>query len=148
MRFKERVKVVLMAYAVAALVAMALPVSAQQVPNTIKNFQVPFTSAARTSSSNSATFDVGQADNLVLYLSVTAQSGTTPTLDVKCQDSPDGGTTFFDIAGTAFTQVGATTSSQVVTATRKFGSKIRVVTTIAGTTPSYTFAVFFLSYKT
>ncbi|HEX8091835.1 MAG TPA: hypothetical protein VF762_23480 [Blastocatellia bacterium] len=110
-----------------------------------KNFQQPFTSAARTATATSSTFTVGNVDNLVGYESVTAASGTTPTLDVKVQDTPDGGTLWFDIAGMTHTQAtGATT--EVKSATRKFATKIRVVATIAGTTPSFTFSYTILSY--
>lgn len=113
----------------------------------VKNIQAPFASAARTASANSTTFDVGEADVLILYLSNTATSGTSPTLDVKMQDSPDGGTTWFDIAGTSATQVTSGTSSQILTATRKFARKVRCVITIGGTSPSFTCATWFLAYK-
>ena len=111
-----------------------------------KNVQQPFASAARTTSVNSSSFDVGDADVLVCYLSVTAASGTTPTLDVKFQDTNDNGTTFFDIVGTSFTQVTSSPSTQIVSATRKFSRKVRCVVTIAGTTPSFTFHVEMLTY--
>ncbi|MEW6210780.1 MAG: hypothetical protein AB1631_20615 [Acidobacteriota bacterium] len=115
-------------------------------PAVDKNFQVAFTSAARTASANSSAFDVIGHETLVCYLSVTANGGTSPTLDVKFQDSPDGGTTWFDVAGTSFTQVTGSTSSQVVSATRKFANKIRCVATIGGTSPTFTFSVHFMSY--
>jgi hypothetical protein len=110
-----------------------------------KNFQQPFASAARTATATSSTFELYGAETLVCYLSVTAASGTSPTLDVKFQDSPDGGTTWFDIAGTSFTQATGTTT-QVVSASRKFARKVRCVATIGGTTPSFTFSVTMMSY--
>lgn len=109
-----------------------------------KNVQVPFASAARTASVDSSTFEILDADALVCYLSVTASSGTSPTLDVKFQDSPDG-VTWFDVAGTSFTQVTGSSSSQVISATRKFSRRIRCRVTIAGTSPSFTFAVWFMA---
>lgn len=138
---------------VAALLALApivgLPTTAHaQGRGTVaKNIQIPFASAARTASANSSALDAYDHDILVCYLSVTANSGTTPTLDVKFQDSPDGGTTWFDIAGASFTQVTTVNGTQAVSATRKFAGKVRAVATIAGTTPSYTFAVWFMSYR-
>ncbi|MEK6323619.1 MAG: hypothetical protein AABN33_18415 [Acidobacteriota bacterium] len=128
------------------IVGMPAVASAQRA-TVHKNMQVPFASAARTASANSSAFDAGDADVLVCYLSVTANSGTTPTLDVKFQDSPDGGTTWFDVAGGSFAQVTTTNGTQVVSTTRKFASRVRCVATIAGTTPSYTFAVWFMSYR-
>ena len=113
----------------------------------VKNIQEPFASAARTSTTNSSAFDVYDADVLVAYLNVTANGGTSPTLDVKFQDSPDGGTTWFDIAGASFTQVTTGSSTQVVSATRKFATKVRCVATIGGTSPTFTFSVRFMAYK-
>lgn len=127
--------------------ARSLGVNPTLYQEPVKNIQVLFASAARTASANSLTLDVGEADVLVLYVSNTATSGTSPTLDVKLQDSPDGGTTWFDVAGAAITQVTSGTSSQIVTATRKFSRKIRCVITIGGTSPSFTCAAWFLAYK-
>lgn len=130
---------------VALMPLMSLPQAAQaQVSQ--KNIQRPFASAARTATATSSSFNVADSDVLVAYLSVTANSGTTPTLDVKFQDSPDGGTTWFDIAGAAFTQVTTSNGTQVVSATRKFSKLVRCVATIGGTTPSYTFSVMFMAY--
>jgi hypothetical protein len=135
-----------LAVALVLMPMLALPASAQ-TPSSPKQVYQPFASAARTASANSSAQDVGNADTLVLYLSVTAGTGTSPTLDVKMQDSPDGGTTWFDIAGTAVTQVTGSSSSQVTSATRKFAKKLRCLVTIGGTTPSFTFAVTYMVYK-
>jgi hypothetical protein len=114
-------------------------------PAASKTYRTAFASAARTATANSDAFDVGDSTSLVAYLSVTAASGTSPTLDVKFQDSPDGGTTWFDIAGLAFTQATGATA-EVKVATRVYSKTVRCVATIAGTTPSFTFSVrFFFS---
>lgn len=100
-----------------------------------------------------------------LILDVTAQSGTTPTLDVLVDTSVDNGTTWYlafgwaqvgantgtwrlDIRdnGIGFAEVGAvsTISSGVtspVTQNCVMTQDIRVRWVIAGGTPSYTFAV-------
>jgi len=66
-------------------------------------------------------------------------TGTTPTLDVKLQDSADN-STFADITGKVFTQVtgaagnGQQTMSFDTRSTRRY---IRLVKTVAGTTPSF-----------
>ena len=78
-----------------------------------------------------------------------AGTGTTPTLDVKLQDSADGSTGWADIAGGAFTQVGnAAASAQVL----KFNASaarrhIRAVATVGGTTPSFACAVSLVGKK-
>jgi hypothetical protein len=100
-------------------------------------------SSARTTSGNSTTVTVpdwSPADprSVSVYQNVTAQSGTTPTLDMQVQWSPDG-TTWYSASDT-FTQVAAATG----TAVKQFAVKApywRLSYTIAGTTPSYTFDV-------
>lgn len=65
-------------------------------------------------------------------------AGTTPTLDVKIQDSDDN-TTFADVTGKAFTQVTTVASrQQLVIDTNSVRRYIRSVVTIGGTaTPAY-----------
>lgn len=132
----------------AALILAALPVASARsgiLPATqTKNTQVAFASSARTSSANSSSFPVGDADQLIGFLSVTATIGGT--LDVNFQDSPDGGTTWFDITGGAFSQVSSGSSSQTIQTTRIFGRNVRVKTTISGG-GGFTFSVHFIAYK-
>lgn len=125
---------------IAVMLAIAFALPATVTAKDKYRLQV-FSSSARTASVTSSAFDVGDAQSLVAYLTVTAGSGTTPTLDIKFQDSPDSGTTWFDIAGASFTQVTGSSSTQVVSASRKFSNLVRCVVTIGGTTPSFTFHV-------
>lgn len=78
-------------------------------------------------------------------LEVGAVSGTTPTLDVKLQESDDN-STWSDIAGGAFTQVTAATQRQVI---RVLRSKryCRGYATVGGTTPSFTLSLEILAQK-
>lgn len=120
-------------------------------------------SAARTSTSNSGTLNLHQANSHLFILDCTAASGTSPTLDVALQVTPDFGTTYYSVlrfaqltttgkrylriqpgmgrgeAGTegAIADTGGALSSNV-TLTRKF----RVLYTIGGTNPSFTFVVY------
>lgn len=94
-------------------------------------------SAARTTSAAGPAIEVGDKVEIRdLKLNVTAASGTTPTLDVTVQTSPDA--TNWTSVGT-FTQK-TTTGSQTKTF---FGLDryVQVIWTIAGTTPSFTFDV-------
>lgn len=97
------------------------------------------TSAARTTSGNSTTCTAADKHKyLNVFLNVTAQSGTTPTLDLQIQWSLDGNT-WFSVSDT-FTQVGAVTGQFF----KQFIVKApyyRALYTIGGTTPSYTFTV-------
>lgn len=96
-------------------------------------------SSARTASGNSgALTEWGAAKSLRAQLNVTAASGTSPTLDVVIEDSVDGGSNW-NAVGT-FAQK-TTTGREVVNITGLFGDQLRVRWTVAGTTPSFTFAV-------
>jgi hypothetical protein len=100
-----------------------------------------FAAAARTASVNSSSIDrwsYGRATSQNWVLSVGAASGTTPTLNIKVQDSEDN-STWVDVAGAAFTQTTAAAFKQLPV--RNFRRYTRAVVTIAGTTPSFTFSL-------
>lgn len=104
-------------------------------------------SAARTASTNSDDITVAIGARLGVFLDVTAASGVSPTLDVvvKAKDPASG--KYFTIG--TFTQATGVTSealwigggADVEFTTDTF----RVETTIAGTTPSFTFSVGYAS---
>ena len=94
-------------------------------------------SAARTATASAAAVSgFAAANNLVLQLNVTAASGTLPTLDVVVQDTVDG-TNYSTIA--TFTQATGVTREVIRLAT-PFTDTLRIVYTIGGTLPSFTFA--------
>lgn len=99
-------------------------------------------SAARTETGNSGSIQVPPGSpNLALLVDVTAQSGVTPTLDFSVEWSNDG--TTFAAADTAdtFAQItGAQVPRQRAKSFAVKGKRFRVVWTIAGTTPSFTFS--------
>ena len=70
---------------------------------------------SRTSLTGTA-FDLTDYEGTVLVVleAGAATAGTTPTLDVKLQDSATSGGTFADITGAAFAQVTTTASQQVL----------------------------------
>jgi hypothetical protein len=99
-------------------------------------------SAARTTTGNGNTFSTySPIAGMVLYINVSAASGTTPSLTVKLQDSPDGGTTWYDVASaTAMTTTG-TQAFRINLANTPASDLLRIAWTISGTTPSFTFKV-------
>lgn len=101
-------------------------------------------SAARTTNGSAALAVDDIGDTVSLLVSVTAASGTTPTLDISVEWSPDG--TIWAVADTpdAFTQI--TTTKAVVKSFSDKAKFFRVVWAIGGTTPSFTFQV--LAYET
>lgn len=99
--------------------------------------------AARTSTFNGTAVDLQLYDgDLVLILDSAAGTGTSPTLDVKVQSSDTSGGTYTDITGATFTQVINAASQQSITISKDEARRwIRIVGTIGGTTPSFTFSV-------
>lgn len=100
-----------------------------------------FTSAARITTENGVKLNVGDYNELTLFLDITVVSGTTPTLDIKVQGFDTLGSKWVDL-GYAFAQK-TTVSTDVLKLdnTKPFGKRIRAVATIAGTTPSFTFSL-------
>jgi hypothetical protein len=97
--------------------------------------------AARTASGNSGLLAIqsGQARSAALLLSVTAASGTSPTLDVSVEWSHDGTTFAAADPVDSFAQlVAAGTRIESYTIKAPF---YRVVWALSGTTPSFTFSV-------
>ena len=94
-------------------------------------------SAARTVT---GTADVGAIPaghhELSVYLDVTVVSGTTPSMTVTYQSSPDGVTFYDRTAGAAITAAG----KQLITVPANIGRFGRISYAVSGTTPSFTFS--------
>lgn len=93
--------------------------------------------AVAASGNGSEVSGFGRFSRLRAQLSVTALTGTTPTLDVVIEDTLDG-TNWATVA--TFTQKTAA-GSQTVDATGVFSDRLRVRWTVGGTTPAATFTV-------
>lgn len=102
--------------------------------------------SAVTTSGNGSSYDSGIVGGTALggtgFLQVIAHSGTTPTITVKIQDSAND-STWADLV--TFTQVGDTIATERIElgATDQVDRYLRVLYTIAGSSPSYTFAAAF-----
>lgn len=95
-------------------------------------------SAARTSTSYSSMFDLGSFDEMICIVNVTAASGTTPTLDITLQYSPDN-VNWFDDPVEHFSQFYGV-NNQVAKITN-FGKYVRWKYTVGGDDPSFTFTI-------
>lgn len=109
-------------------------------------------SSARVASGNGLTFTNHNGRGVAFWLNVTAVSGTTPTMTVRIQWSPDNGTTWLDMDTTNLQTVSITgTSNHVLrvapglpvtanlSANQIAPRLMRLAWTIGGTTPSFTF---------
>lgn len=95
-------------------------------------------STAKTVSGNSAALRVPSGSGLAVLADVTAVSGTTPSLTLTVEWSHDGIT--FVGADTADTFTAITTAAGKAKRFETKGEWFRVVWTITGTTPSFTFS--------
>lgn len=104
--------------------------------------------AARTADANGSAIDMLNYDGpVMIILTSAAGTGTTPTLDVTIEQSTASGTGFAAITGAAFTQVtDAADSTQMIQINLEH-RYIRAVSTITGTTPSFTGAVVALAHR-
>lgn len=93
-------------------------------------------SAAYTASFNSGAVLSANVDEIIAYLNISAASGTSPTLDITIQDTPDG-TNWYDV--TSFAQATGTGKQRIVLS--NIGSQVRAKVTMAGTSPNFTFSV-------
>jgi len=146
MKLKNLFRLILLPLLTLALMTppLAPRVEAQQSAFT-KIVRTVFASAAR-GTTTSSTFSILDADGFVGFLDVTANAGSSPTLDVKFQDSADGNSPWFDLF--SFTQVTGSTSNQVVAATRAPLPFVRAVGTVGGTsTPTFTYTLKLMAYK-
>lgn len=106
--------------------------------------------ARKTATANGSAIDIREyVGDLKVVLSTSAGGGTSPTLNVKMQESDASGGTYTDISGAAFTQVtGAADSTEAITiragATKRY---IRGVLTIAGTSPTFDMALVAVGVK-
>ncbi len=88
-----------------------------------------------TGTSYSESIDVGGYSEVICFLNTISQSGTTPTLDVSFEFSPDGNT--WMATGDAFTQVTTSTGLTFKRLTANFGKYLRAKIVVGGTTPVY-----------
>lgn len=104
-------------------------------------------SAARTTNgSQELSPGIGDYDRVAIYVPVTTVAGTTPTLDLVLEDSPDNGATWFTVA--TATQVTAVGQAVIRLGTNTaFAGRLRLRWTIGGTTPSFTFAAHFAAQR-
>lgn len=95
-------------------------------------------SAAITTTTTTSSIANDLGNSFQVTIPVTAVTGTTPTMDVRIEESFDGGTNWVTLY--EFQRITATGSynSPILRAT---GRNIRYVQTIAGTTPSFTRAI-------
>ena len=105
--------------------------------------------AAVTSTATSSAIDLLEYDgDVLLILDSAAGGGSSPTLDIKLTECDTTGGTYTDLSGATFTQVVDAASMQTL-AINKDSSKrfIRIVQTIGGSSPTFTFSINLIGLK-
>lgn len=106
--------------------------------------------ARKTASENGSAIDLRDyVGDVKVILSTSAGGGTTPTLDVKLQESDATGSGFTDISGAAFTQVtdAADSTEAIVISADSNKRYLRAVVTIDGTSPTFDMALVAVGLK-
>lgn len=102
------------------------------------NIFTALASAARTASGSSDAFEFPASfSEMTVYVDITAASGTSPTISVEYQTSPDG-TRWFTHTGTAQQTAAGKATIKIAGNIGRIG---RIQYWIGGTTPSFTFQV-------
>lgn len=125
---------------------LALPRAVVAQGGSGKNYFQVFGSAAR-GTTTSATQNISQVQStgMVGFLDATAQSGTSPTLDVVVYDSYSSSGPWSTLI--TFTQITAATGNQVIAASRSPASYVRAIATVGGSsTPLYTFSLYVMAF--
>ena len=105
-----------------------------------------FGADSRNASANGTGFDLegsnGAEGEAIVILDSEAGAGTSPTMDVKLQESDDN-STFTDISGATFTQVtdGGAAFEKISINTNDVGRYVRAVITLGGTSPVFVCSV-------
>ena len=105
--------------------------------------------AAVTSTATSSSIDLLEYDgDVMLILDSAAGGGSSPTLDIKLTESDETGGTFTDLSGATFTQVVDAASMQTLTINKDSSKRfIRIVQTIGGSSPTFTFSINLIGLK-
>jgi len=106
-------------------------------------------SASVTSTATSSAIDLLEFDgDVILVLNCAAGTGSSPTLNIKVQDSDASGGTYTDLSGAAFTEVTTSASLQTLAVNKDECNRfIKIVQTVAGSSPVFVYGVSLIAAK-
>ncbi len=96
-----------------------------------------YPSTVQTTAGGADKFDPSDHDEMLLYIKVTAVSGTSPTLDLIYYSSPDNSTFHFHAAASQITAIG----DYLLNIPNNIGKHVQLFWGIGGTTPALTVEV-------
>ena len=106
-------------------------------------------SASVTATATSGAIDLKEFDgDVLLVLNCAAGTGSSPTLDIKVQDSDETGGTYGDLSGAAFTQVTDSASVQTLEVNKDECKRfIKIVQTVGGSSPVFVYGISLIAAK-
>tara|TARA_B100000609_G_scaffold183346_1_gene165595 strand:+ start:204 stop:587 length:384 start_codon:yes stop_codon:yes gene_type:complete len=106
-------------------------------------------SASVTATATSGAIDLKEFDgDVLLVLNCAAGTGSSPTLDIKVQDSDETGGTYGDLSGAAFTQVTDSASVQTLEVNKDECKRfIKIVQTVGGSSPVFVYGISLVGAK-
>ena len=106
-------------------------------------------SASVTATATSSAIDLKEFDgDVLLVLNCAAGTGSSPTLDIKVQDSDETGGTYGDLSGAAFTQVTDSASVQTLEVNKDECKRfIKIVQTVGGSSPVFVYGISLVGAK-
>ena len=106
-------------------------------------------SASVSATATSSAIDLKDFDgDVLLVLNSAAGTGSSPTLDVKVQDSDETGGTYADLSGAAFTQVTTSASLQTLEVNKDECKRfIKLVQTVGGSSPVFVYGISLVGAK-
>ena len=106
-------------------------------------------SASVTATATSGAIDLKEFDgDVLLVLNCAAGTGSSPTLDIKVQDSDETGGTYADLSGATFTQVTDAASVQTLEVNKDECKRfIKIVQTVVGSSPVFVYGISLVALK-
>ena len=106
-------------------------------------------SASVTATATSSAIDLKEFDgDVLLVLNCAAGTGSSPTLDIKVQDSDETGGTYADLSGATFTQVTDSASLQTLEVNKDECKRfIKLVQTVGGSSPVFLYGISLVGAK-
>ena len=106
-------------------------------------------SASVTATATSSAIDLKEFDgDVLLVLNCAAGTGSSPTLDIKVQDSDETGGTYGDLSGATFTQVTDSASVQTLEVNKDECKRfIKIVQTVGGSSPVFVYGISLVGAK-
>ena len=106
-------------------------------------------SASVSATATSSAIDLKDFDgDVLLVLNCAAGTGSSPTLDVKVQDSDETGGTYGDLSGATFTQVTTSASLQTLEVNKDECKRfIKLVQTVGGSSPVFVYGISLIGAK-